>query len=251
MRVVFVSLAAAFLGLVPAIRVGAQSISIPAGASSPQAKTGDEIEAFGLLYNSKSTEESAAASEAFLGAYPESEFIEYAAASAMHSYHELGNWQRSRELSEFVLKANAENVDALLHRARLLIDPRHEEKANREEARRLAEDGLSKLKRLTIPRSAGSQRWLRTRNTFVAVGTSVLGWLSFREGAIDKSLEYLKQAVLLDGQGEYLYRLSLVAAVKLDLPASREWASQALAVGPEWVRVLARRQIASLELTKK
>lgn len=247
MRGVFVNFAAPCLWTLLCCEIHAQSISIPAGSKGPQARTSDELDAFGLVYEAQTSKESAAAVEVFLHAYPNSEFAEYAAVAAMHSYHEIGNWRRSKELAEMVLKTNTENVDALLHLARLLIDPEHEEKSNLAEARRLADRGLSRLKSMSIPQSAASREWLRTRKSFVAVGSSVLGWISFRKGELDRALEYLQQAAQVDAQGEYFYRLSLITAAKGDFAGSRKWASQATKAGPEWISMLARRQLAILE----
>jgi tetratricopeptide (TPR) repeat protein len=249
-RVAFVSYASPCLGTLLCLLMHGQAISVPSGPKGPQAKSGAELDAFGLLYEAPTRHESAAAAESFLRSYPDSEFVEYAAIAAMHSHHDLGSWKRSKELAELVLKINPDNVDALLHLARLLIDPRHEDKANLEEAGRLAERGLAKLKTMNIPRSANSREWLRTRNSFAAIGSSVRGWVSFRTGAKDRAIDYLKEAVRLDQQGEYFYRLSLVAEAKRDVKGSRDWAAQAIQAGPEWISVLARRQLAALEASR-
>lgn len=248
MRGVFVSLAALCLWMFLCIGTYAQSISISARGKGPQARSANELDAFGLLYEAKTSRKSADAVELFLRAWPNSEFAEYAGAIGMHSYHEIGNWVRSKRLAELVLKTNAENVDALLHLARLLIDPAHEEVSSLGEARRLADRGLIQLRSISIPKSAGSGEWLRTRNSFAAVGYSVVGWVCFREGEMDRALEYLQRAANWDAQGEYFYRLSLVTAAKRDWTNSQKWASQAIKAGPERISVLARRQLASLEL---
>ncbi|MBC7926844.1 MAG: hypothetical protein H7039_14425 [Bryobacteraceae bacterium] len=247
MRGVSISFALLWLSLVFAAGMCAQSISVPAGGKGPQARTGEELDAFGLLYEAKTIRETALAAESFLRAYPKSEFVEYAAATAMHSYHELGDWSSSKRQAETVLRANAENVDALLHLARLLIDPRHEEATALAEARSLADRGLARLKSINIPRSAGSREWVRTRRSFTAVGAAVLGWICFREGNLDKALEHLKEAALSDAQGEYFYRLAVVAAANRDWPGSRDWSSRAIKAGPEWISALARQHMAQLE----
>ncbi|MEO8659603.1 MAG: tetratricopeptide repeat protein [Bryobacteraceae bacterium] len=247
MRVAFVSYVPPCLGMLFCLLLHAQSISVPSGSKGPQAKSGAELDAFGLLYEAHTPKDSAAAAESFLRSYPDSEFVEYAAIAAMHSHHDMGSWKRSKELAELVLKIDPDNVDALLHLARLLIDPEHEDKGNLGEAGRLAERGLTKLKTMSIPRSANSRDWLRTRNSFTAIGSSVRGWVCFRTGAKDRAIDYLKEAARLDPQGEYFYRLSLVAEAKRDVKGSRDWASQAIQAGPEWIGVLARRQLAALE----
>jgi tetratricopeptide (TPR) repeat protein len=225
----------------------AQPISIPSGAQSPQAKTGDELDAFGLVYEARDSRVRIAAAESFLRGYPKSEFVEYACMAAMHAYHDLGNWDRSDEMARMALKANPENVDALLHRARLLIEAGHETPLNLAEAKRLAELGLARVNGVKLPASARSREWLRTKTSFLALGVSVLGWYSFRAGKIDSAIESFQRAIDLDPQGEYFYRLALVTAAAGDLEASLKWASLASKSGPARIAALAQRQIELLE----
>ena len=211
------------------------------GPHPPQARTRDELDAFGLIFESAGP----AAAEDFLRLFPGSEFTEQAQLAAMHSCYDLGDISRSRQFARAALTANPESPDALLHSARLIVAPGFESPSQFAEARRLAEAGIARVKSMKIPNSADSRMWLRTRNSFLAVGTSVLGWLMFREGKPDAAASMLQQAAAYDPQGEYFYRLSL-------LPASNHrdlsgWASRAIEAGPEWIIVLARHRLEQLD----
>ena len=229
----------------------AQAILLPSGLNGPQARTRDELDAFGLILEARNNREVASAAESYVEDHPDSEFVEHAALAAMHSYYDLGNLDRSRALAQVALKANPHSPDALLHSARLLIAPAAENSSNLAEARRLVEAGLTQLKSIKLPSSADSRSWLRTRNSFMAVGKSVLGWLSFREEKLDHAINCLQQAVALDPQGEYFYRLSLITAASTaanrNTSDSRKWALRAVEAGPDWIAALARQQ---LERTK-
>lgn len=213
-------------------------------AHSPQAKTREELDAFGLIFEAANPSAEATAAESFLHLFPDSEFSEQAQLAAMHSRYDLGDIPRSRELALAALTTNPESPDALLHSARLIVAPGFESPSQFAEARRLAEAGISRVKSMKIPTSADSRVWLRTRNSFLAVGTSVLGWLAFHEGKPDLAAGLLQQAAAYDPRGEYFYRLSL-------LPASNHrdlsgWASRAIQAGPEWITVLARHRLKRL-----
>ncbi len=214
--------------------------SAQVGPHAPQAKTRDELDSFGLIFETAGP----AAAESFLRLFPGSEFMEQAQLAAMHNRYDLGDIPRSRQLALAVLTINPESPDALLHSARLIVTPGFESPGQFAEARRLAEAGIARVKTMKIPTAADSRVWLRTRNSFLAVGTSVLGWLAFREGKPDVAVGLLQQAAAYDPQGEYFYRLSLLpASNRSDLSG---WASRAIQAGPEWITVLARHRLEQL-----
>ena len=213
-------------------------------AHAPQAKTREELDAFGLILEAANPSAEAIAAESFLHLFADSEFTEQAQLAAMHSRYDLGDIARSRDLALAALKSNPESADALLHSARLTVAPGFESPGQFAEARRLAEAGMARVKSMKIPTSADSRAWLRTRNSFLAVGSSVLGWLAFREGKLGVAAGLLKQAAAYDPQGEYFYRLSLLpASPGHDLAG---WASRAIQAGPEWITVMARHRLEQL-----
>lgn len=228
-----------------------QALSLPSGPAGPQAETRDELDSFGLILEAHAAQASADAAESFLKKYPGSKFAEYAALAAMHSYYNLGNFTRSSELARVAMRIDPDSVDALLHSARLLIAPGCEDSLKFAEADSLTQSGLIHLKAMKLPAAADSRAWLRTKNSFLATGQCVLGWLLFREGKLDQATKLLEEAANLDPQGEYFYRLSVVHAANAktaeDYSNARIWAQRAIQSGPAWVSAVGREQLGKLQ----
>ncbi len=227
-------------------RVLSQAFSLPSGPAGPQAETRDELDNFGLILEAQTPQANADAAQSFLKKYPDSKFAEYAALAAMHGYYDLGNFQRSSELASVAMRLNPYSVDVLLHSARLLIAPGAQDSRGFAEAQSLTQAGLSRLKAMKLPASADSRAWLRTKNSFLATGQCVLGWLLLREGKSKQAAALLEEAATLDPQGEYFYRLSIVHATG-DNSTARSWAQRAIQAGPAWVSALGREQLKTLQ----
>ena len=154
------------------------------------------------------------AAESFLRSFADSEFTEQSRLAARHSRYDIGDIGRSSDHARADLKSNPESADALLHSARLIVAPGFESPDQFIEACRLAEAVITRVKSMKIPTPADNRVWLRTRNSFLAVGTSMLDWIAFREGKPSFAAGLLKQAAAYDPQGKYFYRLSLLPAVQ-------------------------------------
>ncbi len=224
-----------------------QMVSIPAGTKSPQAKTRDELDAFGVIYEAKNSRGGIAAVEAFLRGNPHSEFVEYACMAAMRSYEDLGNWDGAHRMAIMALRSNPENVDAILTMSRLLVDPGHESARTLKQAKDFAESGMDHLKSMSIPATANSKQWIQTKKAFLAQGTFVLGWVAFREGDNSEAVRKLEAAIEFDPKGEYFYRLAIITAETGDLPTAMNLAVKARDIGPASVSDLARMEIKTLE----
>lgn len=223
----------------------AQLLSFPSSASVPQAKTREELDDFGFIYEANSSRACVEAVKAFLLAHPQSEFAEFAHTAAMRSYSELSDWEGAYRMAELTLTSNASNIDALLTMARLLIDPEHESAEGVTRAKTLTQTAIAGLRGKTIPVSANGKQWIRTKASYLAQSAFVLGWAAFREGNQTDALQKLQEAIGLDPQGEYFYRFALVNARKGNLQAALSLAIQARNLGP-----LKISRLASLEIEK-
>ena len=236
-------------GFLAAISYGSfgQMVSIPSGSKGPQAKTRQELDLFGAIYEAKNAQSGIAAADAFLHAYPQSEFVEYACMAAMRSHDELGNWDGAQQMAKMTLRSNPENVDALLTMSRLLIDPGHESAQTLTQAKTFAELAMVRLNSMSIPASANSKQWLQTKKAFLARGTFALGWAAFREGDNAEAIRKLQAAIKFDPKGEYYYRLAVVTAATGNLEGAMKLAVKALGIGPASVSDLAKLEIKALE----
>ena len=223
-----------------------QMVSIPSGSKGPQAKTREELDAFGLIYEAINNRAGIAAAESFLRAHPHSDFVEYACMAAMRSYDESGDWDGAHRMAKETLRSNPENVDALLTLSRLLIDPGHESAQTLTQARTFAESGMAHLKSMSIPASANSKQWIQTKKAFLAQGSYVLGWVAFRERNTSEAVRKLRTAIEFDPQGEYFYRLAVITAAHGDLQAALKLAVKARDMGPARVSNLASLEIKTL-----
>lgn len=224
-----------------------QMVSIPSGSKGPQAKTRDELDAFGVIYEAKNSRAGIAAVEAFLRVHPHSDFVEYACMAAMRSYDELGDWDGAHQMAMMTLRSNPENVDALLTMSRLLIDPGHESARTLTQAKSFAESGMAHLKMMTIPTSANSKQWIQTKKAFLAQGTFVLGWVAFRKHDNSEAMRKLQAAIEFDPKGEYFYRLAIITAKVGDLQYAMKLAVKARDIGPASVSDLAKLEIKAIE----
>ena len=223
----------------------AQLFSFPSSLSVPQAKTREELDDFGFIYEANSSRACVEAAKAFLLAHPQSEFAEFAHTAAMRSYSELSDWEGAYRTAELTLTLNASNIDALVTMARLLIDPEHESAEGVARAKTLTQTAIAGLRGKTIPVSANGKQWIRTKTSYLAQSAFVLGWAAFREGNQTDALQKLQEAIGLDPQGEYFYRFALVNARKGNLDTALSLAIQARKLGP-----LKISRLASLEIEK-
>lgn len=225
-----------------------QVVSIHSGGAGPQAKTRDELDAFGKIYDQTDPHSTKQMVIGFVKRYPRSEFLEYAQMAGVHACDRLAEPNEATAMAQVVLKLNPKNVDALLTSARLLVeepgDPRNEIQRHLL-AKDYAQQGLSELRLFTLPPFADKHAWVRTKKKLLALGYGVLGQVAFDQKKFKEALTNLTKATDLDPEGSYFYRLGLVYAAKGQLDLARASFSRAQMLGPEEVSRLAAKGLES------
>jgi tetratricopeptide (TPR) repeat protein len=231
-----------------------QVINIPLGGGIPQAKTRDELDAFGAIYDHAEPPMVVQAVSDFARRFPDSVFLEYADMAAMHAYGELGDRNASRTMAQSVLKFNPNNVDALLTLAQLTLDDssiRPDKAAQWSQAGNYARQGIAELDRYTLPVLADRQRWLRTKRDFLGRGYCILGRLAFHQGDLDGAVSNLQKAININPLGDYFYYQGLAFEAKGQPEQARASLVQAMSLGPEPVRRSAAHEIENLGMERK
>src|ERR1039458_6429145 len=183
-----------------------QVINIPLGGGIPQAKTRDELDAFGAIYDHAEPPLVIQSVSDFARSFPDSVFLEYADMAAMHAYGELGDRSGTRTMAQSVLKFNPKNVDALLTLAQLTLDDSRglpDKAAEWNMAGNYVRRGIAELDRYTLPVLADRQRWLRTKRDFLGRGYCILGRLALHQGDLDGAVSTLQKAIDINPLGDY------------------------------------------------
>jgi tetratricopeptide (TPR) repeat protein len=234
--------------MLPAVGLS-QVLNTPLGASIPQAKTRDELDAFGAIYDHTDASSVIQAVRDFALRFPDSVFLEYADMAAMHAYDEQQDRGQSRAMAQSVLKFNPKNVDALLMLAQLSLEDSIDlpDTANSwGVTANSARQAIAELEQYSLPVLADRQNWLRTKKDFLGRGYSILGRAQFHQGDLDAAIGSLQKAIDLSPQGDYFYYQGLAFEGKGQPEQARASLTQAMNLGPEQVSRSAAEEIERL-----
>jgi len=177
----------------------AQTIVQGSGKSIPQAKTHEELDAFGLILDAQSAPETIETTASFRTRFPGSDFIEYACTAAMQAAMELTNFRLAEQSAAYVLKLNAKNPEALLTLGEIAAahsaTPLNAEQMNRAET--YVRDALEQLATLSEPAFSDPKTWARTKRAMLARAHMVRGQVFARRKQFQESENELRQAAQL------------------------------------------------------
>ena len=162
----------------------AQMIVQPAGKSVPQAKTREELDAFGMVMESGSPQAILTAANRFRGLFPKSEFYEYACVAQMQAAMDLSDTSLAEESASVVLRLNPNDPEALLTLAEVslagLATGTGVDAADAQRASEFARAALDRLRSLSLPPLGDRHTWLRTKRSMLARGHLALAQVSMR-----------------------------------------------------------------------
>ena len=165
--------------------LSAQMIVQPAGKSVPQAKTREELDAFGMVMDSGSPEAILTAAKRFRNLFPKSEFYEYACVAQMQAATDLSDMRLAEEIASAVLSLNPNNPEALLTLAEVhlagLITSGGTDAVQAERAGENARMALDRLRALSLPALSDSHTWLRTKRSMLVRAHLVLAQVSMQQ----------------------------------------------------------------------
>jgi tetratricopeptide (TPR) repeat protein len=176
-----------------------QTIVQGSGKSIPQAKTRQELDAFGLILDARSPAETIEATSSFRTGFPESEFIEYACTAEMQAAMDLTNYPLAERTAVSVLKLNPKNTEALLTLGEIALvhsaaglEPEHMSRAEG-----YVRDALERLAALSAPAFSDPKTWLKTKRAMLARAHMVRGQVFACRKQFQDSENELRQAAQL------------------------------------------------------
>ena len=220
---------------------------VPFGETSPQAKTRDELDAFGKIYDVPEPGSIIRSAKTFIDQYPQSQFFEYAHLPLLHAYEQIGDSEKAKETAETVLRLNPHSVDALLSLAAYRLE--HDSSGASEgllPARQYAQNALERVEQFRLPVTANRTSWIQTKNTLLGKAHMLLALAAVQEKKLDEASDNLAMAAEFDPQGNYFYRLSLVYEATGRYKEALASAVRAQELGPGQVTRLAERAIERL-----
>ena len=227
----------------------AQLTFVPFGEASPQAKTRDELDAFGEVYEEAEPASVIRLVRRFIERYPQSEFLEYVNVPLLHAYEQIGEPAKAKETALALLRLNPENIDALLALAAYRLKQPPGDGVQNEgllSAREYAQHALERVRWFKAPVSGDRTTWIQTKKALLAKSHMFLGVAAVQEKKLDEAIDNLVMATALDAQGDYFYRLALVYEATGRFREALAAALRAQELGPEEVSLLAERKITVL-----
>jgi len=179
--------------------LSAQMIVQPAGKSVPQAKTREELDAFGTVMDSGSPQAIATAAKRFRDLFPKSEFYEYACVAQMQAAMDLLDTRLAEQTASTVLNLNPNNPEALLVLAEISLTGFTSETivdaAQVERASEHARAALDRLRALSLPPLSEPHTWLRTKRSMLARGHLALAQVATLQGRWGTAEHELQTAI--------------------------------------------------------
>jgi tetratricopeptide (TPR) repeat protein len=204
-------LVGALLTIIP---MSAQMILQPAGKSVPQAKTREELDAFGMILDAGSPQSVLAMAARFRRLFAKSEFYEYACVAEMQAAMDVSDMRLTQETASVVLSINPNNPEALLTLAEVnlpgLAGDVGADAARQERAVNYARAALDRLHALSLPPLSDSHTWLKTKRSMLARAHLVLAEVAIRRGQLETAKNELQTAVDLSPSSKAYLLLSRI-----------------------------------------
>jgi tetratricopeptide (TPR) repeat protein len=235
------------LALLAMSPLAAQIIVQPAGKSVPQAKTREELDAFGMVLDADSPQSTLVAAARFRELFAKSEFYEYACVAQMQAAMQLSKVKLAEETASAVLALNPNNPEALLTLAETSLPGLAAGEAETTAASQYAHRALDRIHVLSLPPFSDSVTWLRTKRSMLARAHLVLGQVSAEQGQLKNAESELQTAVDLAPSGKAYLLLSKIYAETNQTGRALTAARKALSLGPAAVAEMADREIKILD----
>jgi len=200
--------------LLATVPLPAQMIVQPAGKSVPQAKTREELDAFGIILDSGSSQAIVSAAKRFRSLFPKSEFYEYACVAEMQAAMDLSDTRLAEETASVILGANSNNPEAHLTLAEVNLagfgTGTGVDAAQAEHAFEHARAALDRLHTLSLPPLSDSHTWLRTKRSMMARAHVALAKVAIRQGQTETAETELRSAIDLAPSSKAFLLLSQI-----------------------------------------
>ncbi len=226
---------------------------LPRGPATPQAKSEDELDAYGLILDSTSRKQTIKRAQQFMVHYPKSEFCGYALIQEMYAYWSLNEFGKLLIVGRAALRHSPNNINVLTTLADAIADNLPASGSKRKVLLAEAEDDateacrqLNMLKRpFDVPRLQFGTDKQQTRATIAAT----LGLIALDRGSIPRAITEYKVAISLSPKprGVDYYRLGGAYLLNGQVERALEMLKKAASLGPHLITALAQEQILKVQ----
>lgn len=229
----------------------AQLTFFPSDSSIPEAQSKDELDAYGLVYESKDPSGTIALGEKFLKDFPNSGFRAYVLVHEMYAYEALDNPEALIETGKKALALYPRCHDVLLMLANALASRLPPEDPGREkmliEAKGYAVQDRGQLE--TLVRSAAVPRteFREYKRQAMAANAGVFGLIALQAGDLDTAIAEYEKATAFSPQGVDFYRLGTAYQLRGQNEKAIRSLEQAVALGPALISSRAQKRLRDLQ----
>ena len=186
------TLAVVFFVLLACATARGQLTFFPSDSNIPQAQSEDELDAYGLVYESKDPGGSIALGEKFLKEFPNSPFRAYVLVHEMYAYETLDNYDALIETGKKALGLYPGCHDVLLMLANAIASRLPSESAGRAkmlgEAKRYAVQDRGQLEILVRSSAVPRTEFRQYMRQAVAANAAVFGLIALQGGDVDTAI---------------------------------------------------------------
>jgi len=240
-----------FAALLICVTAQAQLTFFPSDASIPQAGSKDELDAYGLIYESKDPKQTIALGERFLKAFPDSQFRPYVLVHEMYAYEAMDNYEALVATGRQAIVVYPRSHDVLLMLANSLASRLPPEGPERGrlliEAENIALRDREQLDRLVRSPAVTRQDFHHYRQQAKGANAALFGLISLQRGEIDKAIVEYEKATVLNPRGVDYYRLGVAYQMCGQNDKAIQRLKRAAELGPAMISSLAQRRIRDLQ----
>jgi tetratricopeptide (TPR) repeat protein len=215
---------------------------------APQAKTQEEFDQYLQITTESDPRQVIQRADAFVHAFPDSQFAGVAFQYQMHAYQQTGQFDELLAAGRKALAANPDNLNTLLTLAPAAANiamQRPDRVPLLTQARTWANNALAAIDRTQAPRQLPLAQWQAEKSRMQAEAHETLGVVALDESDVGTAVHEFQTAIALQPSpdGAQFLRLGLAF---LDAGNKEEAARnlrRAAELGPEPVRTLALNQI--------
>jgi tetratricopeptide (TPR) repeat protein len=229
----------------------AQLTFFPSDANIPQARSKDELDAYGLVYESKDPTQTIALGERFLKAFRDSQFRSYVLVHEMYAYEAMDNYEALVATGRQAIVVYPKSHDVLLMLANSIASRLPPEGPERQrllvEAENFALQDRELLDRLVRSPAVTRQDFHHYRQQAKAANAAVFGLIDLQRGQMDKAIVEYEKATVFSPRGVDYYRLGIAYQMCGQNDKAIQRLERAAELGPPMISSLAQRRIRDLQ----
>jgi tetratricopeptide (TPR) repeat protein len=229
----------------------AQLTFFPSDSNIPEAQSKEELDAYGLVYESKDPTGTIALGEKFLKDFPNSGFRPYVLVHEMYAYETLDNREALIQTGKKALVLYPRCHDVLLMLANATASRLPPDGPGREkmliEAKSYAVQDRGQLETLVRSAAVPRKEFREYKRQAMAANAGVFGLIALQGGDLDTAIAEYEKATAFSPRGVDYYRLGTAYQMRGQNEKAIRSLQQAVALGPDLISSLAQKRLRDLE----